>query len=98
MVNLHLHLHLHLYLHLHLHLHPSACIQAALSKGGAEAANKSARNKLKERAAEIGESAGPEKEYKVQFHFPAAARRLNPPLISMKVASEKYRIRACVAS
>ncbi|KAL1526677.1 hypothetical protein AB1Y20_015380 [Prymnesium parvum] len=59
-------------------------IEASLAKGGADAANKSARRQLKERAAEISGSAPVEKEYKVQFHFPAAERRLNPPLISMR--------------
>ena len=60
-------------------------LQASLAKGDAAAATKSARKQAKERIDEIKSSAGgaPDKEYLVRFTIPVAARRLNPPLITL---------------
>jgi ATP-binding cassette subfamily F protein 1 len=65
-------------------------LTAALAKGTGQSGTKSGRAKMKERIEQIKGAAPPQKEYKVQFLIAAAARRLNPPLITMSSVAFEY--------
>ena len=65
-------------------------LQSQLSKGGSAADTKSGRRAAKERIEEIRSSGKAEKDYQVVFHIEAAARKLNPPLITMSNVSIAY--------
>jgi ABC-type multidrug transport system fused ATPase/permease subunit len=58
---------------------PPSCIQ-----GDGAASSKSGRKAVKERLGEIQSSPPPSRDYTVKFAFEAAARKLNPPLITME--------------
>ena len=65
-------------------------LQQNLGGGGEKASTKSGRKQMKERIEEIKAAPALEKEYKVRFIIPAASRRLNPPLITMKQVGFRY--------
>ena len=66
-------------------------LKQALAGGGDKAGTKSARKQMKDRIDEIEEKgAAPEKEYKVKFLIPAAQRRIESTLITMRDVSFGY--------
>ena len=66
-------------------------LQSSLAGGGDKASSKAGRKQMRERVDELKEKGTVvEKEYRVKFNFPAAARRLNPPLISMRSVAFRY--------
>jgi len=66
-------------------------LQRELSKGGGAGATKSGRRVAKERLEEIKATApASTREYAVKFAIEAAARKLNPPLITMEAVTFGY--------
>ena len=65
-------------------------LQAQIAKGEGAGASKSGRKQAKERVAELQSGPAPEKEYKVKFTIPVAARELRGTLIQMDKVGFSY--------
>ena len=61
-------------------------------QGAASASTKSGRKAAKERIEEIKSAPAASRDYTVKFNFEAAARKLNPPLITMEKVELYYYI------